>query len=201
MRLAIEHRQSGTESAGGGRSADHGFQQGHRRHYELRSWIGFVDKRCSLKEPICQVDYLGLAAARQKGHHRGLGCQAQLRTCLCPVWLHRDHLGQRVSDISGGNTLLVQQRRLKRKNAQHMIDAVPDFLQPLGAPGPHRGADKVQCLDALAFQGGFQIKVEVRCVHPNEDVGALGQQAIFELLADANDLAVAAQHVPAKTMH
>jgi hypothetical protein len=35
-----------------------------------------------------------------------------------------------------------QQRRLEREDAQHMVDAAPDFLHPVGPPGPDRGADK-----------------------------------------------------------
>ena len=47
----------------------------------------------------------------------------------------------------------------------------------------------------------FQIKVEVRGIDANEYIGPLGQQPLLELLADAHDLAVAAQQLPAEAMH
>ena len=92
-----------------------------------------------------------------------------------------------------------QQIHLKGEDAQHMINAAADFLDPIGAPGPDRRANKVNGLDAFSFERGFQIQIEIGCVHANKHIGALLQQPSFELIADAHDFPVMTQHLHVAT--
>ena len=91
---------------------------------------------------------------------------------------------------SSGNAVLCQQGWFEGKQAQDMIDTVSDLLQTLGPPCPDRGTDKLNCWDALLPQVFGQIEIEIRCIHTNEQVGWVVQQALFELAANPNNLAV-----------
>ncbi len=56
-------------------------------------------------------------------------------------------------------------------------------------------------LDARSAQIGLQAQVEIGRVHADEHVGAVLEQALAQLLADAQQLAQAAQHFHAVAMH
>ena len=101
-------------------------------------------------------------------------------------------------DISRGNTVRGQQRGLKRKNAQHVVHAAPDFFYAVCTPGPHCRADEVNGFDASSFEVSLKVEVEIRRIHTDENIWALAmawmEQTFFQLLAYADDLAVMAQY-------
>ena len=103
-------------------------------------------------------------------------------------------------DIGGGNAMACQQFRLKGKDAQHMVGTATNLPHALGPPGPDRRANKVHGLDTGGTQVFLQLEVEVGCIGANKDVGALLEQAFAQLVAYANNLAVAAQQFPVETM-
>ena len=55
--------------------------------------------------------------------------------------------------------------------------------------------------DALAAQIFFELQVEVGRVYANKKAGLVLCKAMQELLADADNFAVAQQHVPAKAVY
>ena len=97
--------------------------------------------------------------------------------------------------------MLRQQRGLKGKQAQHMVHAALHGAQTLGAPGPDRGAHKVHGFNAARPQARLQRQVEIRRVHAYKQPGRVRGQATIQGIADADDFAVAKQHVPAKAVH
>ena len=111
-------------------------QTRHRGHHKLDAGAQRVDARRRLKKPQSQMPHLRLATARQDGHHVVTGRQPQGLARRRPVCHFRNHLRQRVPDIGGSDTVLGQQRRLKRKNAQHVVDAAANHLQALRTPRP-----------------------------------------------------------------
>jgi hypothetical protein len=88
-----------------------------------------------------------------------------------------------------------QQRWLEGEQAQHMVGAAGDRLDPARTPGPDRRTDEVDRLDAGRPQARLEAQVEVGRVDADEGVRSCGQQAIAKRVADAFDLAVVAQHL------
>jgi len=75
-----------------------------------------------------------------------------------------------------------------------MGDAARDLAHAPSAPGPHRRADVVDRRDPRVLQASLEPEIEVRGVHADEQVRALGQQVLSEAPPDAHDLAVVPQH-------
>ena len=160
-------------------------QGGNGRNYKFNSRPRTLHMRCSQKEPHSQVAHFRLAAARQDGDNVVTLFQPELLACGGPVRVQRNHAGQRVADIGGGNTVFCQQGGLEREDTQHMVGRAADFLDPVGTPGPDGWADKMHGRNALGLECSLQPQVEVGCVHPHKHVGALTQQAFTQLFANA----------------
>ena len=90
-------------------------------------------------------------------------------------------LAERMADVGGGDTMLRQQVDLEGKDAQHVIDAALDLLDPLRPPGPDGRADEMRGLDARGLEVALQIQIEVRRIDADEDIGPVLQQARLEL--------------------
>ncbi|MNU88201.1 hypothetical protein D3C71_780060 [compost metagenome] len=82
-----------------------------------------------------------------------------------------------------------------------MISAAANLLDAFRAPGPDGGAHEMHGLDARSAQVSFQPQVEIRGIHTDEDIRAVLEQPLTQLLADAQQLAQTAQHFHAVAMH
>ena len=156
-----------------------------------------LDKRCSLKEAQSQIFDFRPSAPRQNGDHRVFIAQTQHLPGRLAVGLHWNHGGQWMADIGRCNSVSGQQCRLEWKYAQHMVHTALDFFNPVSSPGPNRRADKLDRLDPFCLKCSLQVEVKVGRVDADEQVGTLtrrGQKPLFELLANAGDFPVMAQH-------
>ena len=160
-----------------------------------------MDKRCSLKKPWCDVLHFGRAAAGQNGQHGIVVLQAQLGTGRAAVGLHRNHTSQGMAHIGGRDAVLLQQRRLKREDAQDMVGSTADFFNAIGAPCPDGRADKMHGFNACCTQIGLQPQIEIRGIHADEDIRAIPEQPLAQLLANCQQLAQPSQHLHAVAMH
>src|SRR5450756_2124478 len=106
-----------------------------------------------------------------------------------------------MTNIGGSNAVCGKQGGLEREDTQHMISTATNFFKSLRAPGPNRRRHKVHRLDAMRLQIGLQIQIEIRRIDTDENIRALLQEARFELAANAHNLPVTVQHLPAIAMH
>lgn len=95
-----------------------------------------------------------------------------------------------MADISRVDAMLSKQGRFKRKDAQHVIDALADFFNTVCAPCPNGWAHEVHGRHTRRFEVARQVQIKVRGINANEGVWTISQQTRFELLTDANDFAV-----------
>ena len=160
-----------------------------------------MDARSRFKKSSGEMPNFRCAAARQNRHHVIVLRQSQGIAGCGAVRHFRNHLCQRVTYVGRGNTVLRQQRRLERKNAQHMVRAAANSLQPVRPPSPDRRADKVHRLDALLAQIFFQLQIEIWRIHADKELRLFNGESLQELLAYTHDFAVAQQHVQTETVH
>ena len=139
--------------------------------------------------------HFALAAAGQEGEHLDLQRNAHRLAHLGTLRLLRQHVGERMPDIIHRHTGLPVQLRLMREQHQHVRYRALDFVDALAAPRPDRRADVVDGGNAVLFENELQIEVEVRRVHRDEQVRAVGQEIFAQPAADADDLAIVAQHL------
>ena len=201
MRLACGDLQGITQTTRARHLLDAVTQCGHRRNYQFNSWPRFKYQRCSLKEWLGYVLDLGRAASRQDGQNFVLILQAQLRSRGRTVRHHGNHARQGVPHVGGGNAVLREQFWLEREDAQHMIRAAADFFDSVRTPGPDGRAHEMHGFDAGSAQIGLQAQVEIGRIHADEHVGAVVEQALAQLLADAKQLTQPAQHVHAVAVY
>ena len=83
-----------------------------------------------------------------------------------------------------------QQLRLKREDAQHVVYALSNFLDPIGTPSPNRRTHEVNRGDALLLQVAFKVKVEIWGIDADEGTGWIGQQSLAQLVSDPYYFAV-----------
>ena len=121
---------------------------------------------------------------------------AERRARLGPRRLERDHVGERVADVGRGDAVLGVDRRLERERC-----TAPGrrrcliFSTRLPRQAQIDGLTKCTVLTPRGAQPGLEVEVEVGRIDADEDVGLVAQQPLGELVADADDLAVVAQHL------
>ena len=113
-----------------------------------------------IQEQTTQLGHFAAPTTWQQGHHGALLCQTQLAARLGAVGLQRDIVGQRVADEAHRHLVLGVELCLEREQGQHQIAGIADLEHALLPPGPHRGADIVNGLDAGLTQLEFDTKVE-----------------------------------------
>ena len=172
-----------------------GLQRWNRGHndFDRAHRLLHAFRRC--KKARCEVVDFRFSAARQNGQHGLVVTQTQASASGAFVRLQGNDRSQRVTDIGGTDAVLCQQFHLKRKDAQHVISALPNFLDALGPPRPDRRTDEVQRLDTSAFERALQVEIEVGCVDADEQIRRRFEQALVEPVADRQNFAVMAQHL------
>ena len=98
-------------------------------------------------------------------------------------------------DIARRDAVRLVQSRLEREQAQHMVDGAADLVHAPGTPGPDRRTDELDRLDAAGLEPRLESEIEVGRIDADEGVGWIAQQSLGELVADARDPAVVAQHL------
>ena len=195
VRAPGHHLDRVPEACAGHRVADGVHLRRDCRHHDAQA--GALDPHPvgRLEDGAGQVLHLGGAAARKHGQHLAPLGQPQRAAGRGLVRFLGNDIGQGVADVGGGNAVLREQFGLEGEQAQHVVGGAADLVDPAGPPGPDRGADEVHGAQARAAQAGFEVEVEVGRVDADEQVGPVGQQALLERLADADDAAVVAQHL------
>ena len=146
------------------------------------------------QEGAGHVMQLRAPAAGQKRDDQLAGGQLELGARLVLLRRQGDHVGERMPDIGDRHPGFLVERLLERKHDQDMGDAARDLAYAPSAPGPHRRADVVDRRDPRLLQASLEPEIEVRGVHADEQVRALGQQGLSQAPPDAHDLAVVPQH-------
>ena len=106
-----------------------------------------------------------------------------------------------MSDIGGGNAVLLQQGRLERKQAQHVVCTAADGVNAVRPPGPDRRAYEMHRANALLTQVFFEAEIEIRSIHTDEQVGFFMQEPLLQLSANAPQAVDTLKYFEAVTMH
>ena len=80
-----------------------------------------------------------------------------------------------------------------------MLDTAPDGREPIGTPGPDRGAHKVHGFDPCLPKIKLQIEVEIWRIDANKNTRRLLQQTRLQLASDTHDFAVMPQDLDIAT--
>ena len=176
-----------------GAHLDLGAQTGNHRRHEANIGHLLAHQRGGGEEPGGQRAYFRAPAARQQRDDRRVCRQSERDACRGAIRHLRNHVRDRMADVSPGHALLRQDRRLERKDAQHVIGRRADLFDTVGTPRPDRRTDEMHGLDAPSAQSGFEVEVEIGRVDADEKIGPFAQQAGLELAADAGDFGVVAQ--------
>ena len=143
--------------------------------------------------------HLGRATAWQDRQNTVSRLQSECTARRRLIRLQRNHTGQRMTHVGRCNAMCVQQRCFEWKDAQHVVGALVNFVDTVCPPSPDGRAHKVNCFDTGTTQSGFKCEVEVGCIDTNEQVRLVRQQLRGELVSDACDFTVMAQHLNVAT--
>ena len=109
--------------------------------------------------------------------------------------VHRDHVGQRMADVGRAMPCCASSSGSNGKMHSTWSAARLIFSTRSGRQAQIEGQTKCTVLMPRALQRRFEVQVEIGRIDADEDVGRLAQQALAQLVADADDLAVVAQHL------
>ena len=169
----------------------------------MQFWSTLPQQAHRFEKTRGQVCNLGITAAWQNGQNRHIlrQLQLQLLACCFLIWFHWKDIGQRMSDIGGGNAVLLQQGRFKWKQAQHMVCTAADGMHAMRAPGPDRRTHEMHRANALLTQVFFEAEIEIRSIHANKNVWPFLQKAFAQLGANAPQAVDALEHFEIVAMH
>ena len=161
---------------------------GGERHQEARVRPRRVQQRRRLEQEIAVQVELGGAAARQQREHRLREPQLQRLAGEPARAGHGRVLRHRVPDVGDRDAGAGVDRRLERKQRQHVIDGRRDPDHALGAPHPDRRADEMHGPQPSALEARLEPEIEIRRVDADEHGDALGDQPPGERPAHRDEL-------------
>ena len=195
MRAAVDQFHGFLRPGFGHHRLDHRAQSGRDRQQAAQAGPGRAQPLRGAQEVGSDVADLAAAAAGHHGHHGLAVTEAERNPGRGARHVQRDRIGQRMAHIAGRHAGLLQQRRLEREEAQHVVGRRGQLVHPPAAPGPDRRADEVDGLEPGRLQAGLEAEVEVGRIDADEGGWTLRQQAIAELGAQRDELAVDLQRL------
>ncbi|EWS55767.1 hypothetical protein X551_01401 [Methylibium sp. T29] len=173
VRTAVDQLHRLLRTGFGHRRLDHRTQAGRDRQQAAQARPRRAQPPCGAQEVGSNVADLAAAAAGHHGHHGLAVTQAKRSASGGARYVQRNRIGQWMAHVAGGHARLRQQRRLERKEAQHMVGRRGQLVHPPAAPGPDRRADEVDGLEPAAFRrasrprlksgASMPMKAEGRC--------------------------------------
>src|SRR3989338_5372651 len=165
-----------------------------QRHQEARIGRLLQDQLGGLDVSMCELFHFALAAAGQKSEYPDLQRDAHRLAHLGALGIIRQHVGKRMADVIDRDAGFLIELGFMREQREHVRYGALDLVDTLAAPRPDRRADVMDGGDAACLEREFQIEIEIRRVHRDEQVRAISQKILAQPAADADDLAIMAQY-------